>query len=81
MIVPLSGGNVILNSHKLNENGLFDKPPKLKDFHFLNGNTVAEVGDITDVSILIQSESISMVEFYFMNGKFHYTNCLFSVGV
>lgn len=50
MKVPLIG-NVILNSHKLNENGLFDKPPKLKDFHLLNGNTVAEeVGDITDVS-------------------------------
>lgn len=47
MIIPLSR-NAIPNSHKLNENGLFDKPPKLKDYCSFNGNTVAD--DLTDVS-------------------------------
>lgn len=42
---------VLGNSEQLIENVLFDiKLPKLKQYHLANGNTVAEVGDSSDVS-------------------------------
>lgn len=44
------------SSQKYIENGLFDKPPKLKlpkDYYrLLNGNSVAEVVELTNVSII-----------------------------